>query len=559
MKKTLTVNLNNIVFHIDDDAYDMLQTYLADVEKHLSEDERKEVMNDIEARIAELFTERLQRNKNVINFEDVEEIINVLGKPSQYAENEDEANANEQQPRGDRRRARRYYRDQDKAVLGGVAAGLASFLGWDITLVRIIFVILVFLGVGMMIPIYILVWFIAPAALTAAQRLEMQGEDVTAESIKTEINNVKNYMESDKFKQSAGNVGSRIGQVIGHIFKALFTLIGAVLGFAGMLVLGALIILMMFLIFDPASITGIAPDFFTGWTTLTPEKALLLIISLLLVIGCPVFLLIYWIVRMINGRHEYNRSTYWIVVVLWLAGLFMFYSVGARTFINWSHKNWGDVELLLNEDESVIQNQHRSCEKFHAIEISGNIKLVINQDSVQQVVVSTSDGILPRVYTKVEDGVLKIYTSKIFLNHRVKVFVNVDSLSSVTARGACEIKTDEEIKASDFKIDVIGASEANMDLDVVNETKVDAVGASSVKLNGKSAKIRTHASGASHIDADDFQCIEANAEASGASDVNVFATDKFNGKANGASHVSCKGNPKLVNKDFNAGSSVEVD
>lgn len=94
MKKTLTVNLNNIVFHIDDDAYEMLQTYLADVARHLSEDEKKEVMNDIEARVAELFTERLQRNKNVVNIEDVEEIIKILGKPSQYAdEDENDADA----------------------------------------------------------------------------------------------------------------------------------------------------------------------------------------------------------------------------------------------------------------------------------------------------------------------------------------------------------------------------------------------------------------------------------------------------------------------------------
>ena len=79
MKKTLTVNLNNVVFHIDDDAYELLQNYLSAVEKQLSEDERKEVMSDIEARVAELFTERLQRNKNVVNKEDVEQIIEVLG------------------------------------------------------------------------------------------------------------------------------------------------------------------------------------------------------------------------------------------------------------------------------------------------------------------------------------------------------------------------------------------------------------------------------------------------------------------------------------------------
>lgn len=110
MKKTLTVNLNNVVFHIDDDAYEMLQTYLSDVEKHLSDDEKKEVMSDIEARVAELFTERLQKNKNVVNLDDVVEIINVLGKPSQYADGEEETDA---PPRSEKKRARRYYRDPE--------------------------------------------------------------------------------------------------------------------------------------------------------------------------------------------------------------------------------------------------------------------------------------------------------------------------------------------------------------------------------------------------------------------------------------------------------------
>lgn len=268
MKKTLTVNLNNIVFHIDDDAYEMLQTYLADVEKHLSEDERKEVMTDIEARIAELFTERLQRNKNVVNLEDVEEIINVLGKPSQYGDTDEEDNTT-QQSHGERKRTRRFYRDQDKAILGGVAAGLAAYLGWDVTLVRIIFVILVFLGVGMVIPIYLLIWVIAPAAITAGQRLEMQGEDVTAESIKTEINNVKNYMESDKFKNSANRIGTRIGEVFRTVFKVLFGFIGGVLGFAGMIVAGVLIIVLLALIFDPVSITGYVPGLVPELTTLS--------------------------------------------------------------------------------------------------------------------------------------------------------------------------------------------------------------------------------------------------------------------------------------------------
>ncbi len=193
MKKTLTINLNNIVFHIDDDAYEMLQTYLKDVEKHLSEEEKKEVMADIEARIAEIFSESLKRNKTVINIEDVEEIIAVLGNPSQYADEDEaaESTSAQQQTTGTKSRGRRYYRDPENAVLGGVAAGISAYFGWDVTWVRIALVLIALLVWGTIIPIYLVVWLIAPKAVTVAQRLEMQGEDVTVENIKSEINNVK--------------------------------------------------------------------------------------------------------------------------------------------------------------------------------------------------------------------------------------------------------------------------------------------------------------------------------------------------------------------------------
>ncbi len=84
MKRTFTVNLNNTVFHIDDDAYEVLKKYLHDVEERLSLEERKEVMADIESRIAELFNERLQKGKTVVTMEDVEAVINIMGNPNQF-------------------------------------------------------------------------------------------------------------------------------------------------------------------------------------------------------------------------------------------------------------------------------------------------------------------------------------------------------------------------------------------------------------------------------------------------------------------------------------------
>ena len=66
MKKTVTINLNGIVFHIDEDAYMLLQHYLEQLSKQFSAEDEKEILNDIEARIAELFTEKLQNGKNVV-------------------------------------------------------------------------------------------------------------------------------------------------------------------------------------------------------------------------------------------------------------------------------------------------------------------------------------------------------------------------------------------------------------------------------------------------------------------------------------------------------------
>ena len=69
MKKTMTINLSGLVFNIDEDAYSKLQQYLADLGRHFSEEEKEEIMGDIEARIAELFTSRLV-NRNVVEMKD---------------------------------------------------------------------------------------------------------------------------------------------------------------------------------------------------------------------------------------------------------------------------------------------------------------------------------------------------------------------------------------------------------------------------------------------------------------------------------------------------------
>jgi phage shock protein PspC (stress-responsive transcriptional regulator) len=558
MKKTLTVNLNNIVFHIDDDAYEMLQTYLHEIADHFqSEDEKKEIMNDIEARIAELFNEKLQKNKNVVNLVDVQEVIEIMGKPSQYA-GEDEEPAT---PKSDKKsqRSRRFYRDPENAILGGIAGGLSAYFNIDVTLIRILLVVLVFIGVGFVIPVYIVVWFVAPEAVTASQRLEMQGEDVTVESIKTELNNAKSYVESDKFKQSASRVGVRFGEIMRWALKILFGIIGAVLGIIGIVLVGALLVFLFLIIFDPTLINGFAPEIFSNCSIMTPEKMIMLIISLILVVGCPIFMLVYWAIRIVSGRREHTRTASWVVLILWLAGVFMFYSIGANTFIHLRHRDGNPFSITWTDKDSPLNEEVRTVEPFNSIEVSGNIELILENDSTQKVTVSTQEDYMPKVITRVENGVLHIYAEHIFLNRTVKVNVSSDSIRSIKASGACQINTESELVLPELSLNLTGACQVDMDVKVAGLCFLDLTGASQANLSGTANQLKVEGTGACQIDAEDLISKSADVNVTGASQADVYASEKLDAKATGASEINCKGAPKTINKNTNVGSEINVE
>ncbi len=557
MKKTLTVNLNNIVFHIDDDAYDMLQTYLSEIADHFqSEDERKEIMNDIEARIAELFTEKLQKNKNVINLTDVQEVIEIMGKPSQYADEDEET----EKPKSEKKqhKSRRFYRDPENAILGGIAGGLAAYFGWDVTLIRILLVVLVFLGMGFIIPVYIVVWFVAPQALTASQRLEMQGEDVTVDSIKTEINNVKNYMESDKFKQSASSIGERILDILKIFFKVIFGFVGAVLGVVGVALVAVLFFVLFLFIFEPSVLSGFAPELISNWGAITPDKMILLVISLILLVGCPIFLIIYWAIQIISGRRNSSRTANWVVLILWLAGLFMFASVGTKTLLHFKNLNGHPITLNWTEDDSPIMDEVRDCEQFNEIDVTGNIEVVLSQDSLQMVTISAPSDCLSNVKTEVNNGVLTIFTDQIFLNRKIKAHISTKELEKITAKGACEIENDSDFSTQNLSLELIGASKADLMLQIADKLEVDIKGASKLELIGSGTTFKAQSLGASDIRADKFIAKNVEIDASGASHARVYASESFVADATGASNIECKGNPKYVKKSDSLGSDIRV-
>ena len=84
MNKTISINLGGFFFHIDEDAYQKLSRYFDAVKRSLAPDGRDEIMSDIETRIAELFQERLQNEKQVVGILEIDQVISIMGQPEDY-------------------------------------------------------------------------------------------------------------------------------------------------------------------------------------------------------------------------------------------------------------------------------------------------------------------------------------------------------------------------------------------------------------------------------------------------------------------------------------------
>src|SRR5690554_4878660 len=185
MNKTVTINIAGLVFHIDEDAYNKLDSYINAVRNSIQQDDKDEILEDIEARVAELFSDRINQQSGVIRMNHVDEIIEIMGKPEDYIIEEEEKEIKEEQFTSSNN-PKKIYRDGDRRVFGGVCAGLGHYLNVDVVWIRIIFVLLFFLY-GLSTLVYFILWIIIPKARTVADVLEMKGEPVNISNIEKQF------------------------------------------------------------------------------------------------------------------------------------------------------------------------------------------------------------------------------------------------------------------------------------------------------------------------------------------------------------------------------------
>lgn len=191
MKKVVEVNIGGVNFTIEDDAYIQLKAYLARFESTLPADEAKEIMEDIEIRVSELFQKEIKYPNQVVDEKIVDSVIKCLGEvDSSEAQAENKTNSSNTFNQKKMRSEKKLYRNPDDKKIAGVCSGLAEYFNIDVTLMRIIFVVVLF-GYGATLLVYIVLWIAMPEAITRSQKMEMRGESVTAENIKNYSGNKK--------------------------------------------------------------------------------------------------------------------------------------------------------------------------------------------------------------------------------------------------------------------------------------------------------------------------------------------------------------------------------
>lgn len=205
MKKTISVNLANRNFYIEEDAYNMLDQYIKGIrEYYRTMDPEGEIVEDFETRMGELFSDKIKLGHEVITVQLTREVIEQLGRVEDLEEHDTEgmgfessenasesserANFNTQQesPRSTftEKLEKKLYREPRGRWLGGVLSGLAMHFDVDVSLLRLITVLLLFTPLGsVVIILYIAGWIFLPKAETATDRLRMEGKPINSETL----------------------------------------------------------------------------------------------------------------------------------------------------------------------------------------------------------------------------------------------------------------------------------------------------------------------------------------------------------------------------------------
>lgn len=397
MKKTVNINLAGTFFHIDEDAFAKLSRYLEAVKKSISDPVGgDEIIQDIEARIAELFSEKLEINTQVISTRELDTIIEIMGQPEDYIMDEDATQTNSatgNQTKGETTSNKQLFRDSDNKFIAGVCSGLSHYLGLEVIWVRLFWIFLSFVTTGFGVIAYLLFWILVPGAQTTSEKLKMTGEPINISNIEKKFNegyqsvsdSIKNA-EFDKYgekiKKGSASFFDSLGSVILTILKVFVKFFGLIILVAGLLGLISTIIGMFvfgtFGIYD----TGAGMDLYQLFDT-TNTPIWLLSIILTLVAGIPLLVLFILGLKIIAPNIKSIGTPGKITLAtIWLLSLIALAVLGVRQATDRAYEDTSITEIPLNiNTETPVQLSMRNNDKYsYDVRRNGGLNVKPNEN-----------------------------------------------------------------------------------------------------------------------------------------------------------------------------------
>lgn len=215
-----------------------------------------------------------------------------------------------------------------------------------------------------------------------------------------------------------------------------------------------------------------------------------------------------------------------------------------------------NIDISAIEGNGNTASEDRNIRSFIALKVSGGIEVELTQSDKETLTVTADDNVLPLIESVVKDGVLRIGLREPVRNvTAMKVKLTFKKLEAIDISGAVRLRGTNQMTFDQLELEGSGASEYRLDLKS-DYLVVDLSGASNADLRGNTNKLKIDASGASKIYTDSLESASAVVDASGASVVEVWATQSIVVDASGASGIRYKGAPKQIQKNTSGASSV---
>ena len=387
MNEIKKCSLAGISFTLEKDAHTALADYITSLQNAYRNDpDGEEIIADIEARVAELILSAVPADA-IVTKPLVLNIIRQLGSAEEIESEQPEQEPRQTEttaPDGNPRIPRRLYRDLQHRKLGGVCAGMAHYFDIDATWIRLAMFIPLCLTIfgsidflrwlspmmgnmfGLVILGYIIMWFTIPPASSARQKLEMMGERITTDSIRS---NVQNATTEEQSRTIIADIVNIIGKILLICLKivAAILLIGLVVGVCvlGMVALAGI----PMLAFNVP--TGIALIAFFG------------------VVMLPLLTLIYLVIMLLLSMRPKGK---WLLVmlILWIISLTTMTISAIKSPARFEHSIENLFDSVFEHDEEILYNEFSQEEidqwrkeldaKREALEIESDTLLTISDD-----------------------------------------------------------------------------------------------------------------------------------------------------------------------------------